>query len=81
MPRQIPFTAFLLAASVLMPAQTTIDLSTQSRNIAFSRAVSTRAFKTGNSLPPICSVGETFFLWLDLQPTLVSHINLRRHSD
>lgn len=51
----------MLAAS-LAQAQTSVDLRTQSRNVDFSTAASTRPVKTGSSLPAICAVGELFFL-------------------
>lgn len=49
----------LLAVPVV--AQTQLDLRTQSRNVDFSSATSTRPFKTGVELPTNCSVGELFF--------------------
>ena len=52
--------ALLLAA--LVQAQTSVDLKTQSRNIDFGAAASTRPAKTGSSLPGICAVGDLFFL-------------------
>jgi len=51
----------LLAASGGLRAQTAIDLKSQSRNIDFSGASTTRPFKTGTVLPATCSVGESFF--------------------
>jgi hypothetical protein len=42
-------------------AQTTVDLRTQSKNVDFSGAVSTKPTKTGTVLPPTCAVGEIFF--------------------
>lgn len=47
--------------AALAPAQTSIDLRKQSRNIDFSAAPSTKPSKTGTALPGLCSVGETFF--------------------
>jgi len=41
--------------------QTSVDLRTQSRNVDFSAAHSTKPLKTGTSLPTTCSVGEMFF--------------------
>src|SRR5689334_18078207 len=41
--------------------QTTIDMRTQTRNVDFSGAGSTRPIKTGTSLPSSCGVGELFF--------------------
>lgn len=53
--------ALLLVASCGLRAQTAIDLKSQSRNIDFTAAGSTRPFKTGTVLPAACAVGETFF--------------------
>jgi hypothetical protein len=50
------FAAFTIAAT----AQTRVDLRTQSRNVDFSAASSTKPSKTGTTLPTTCSVGETF---------------------
>ncbi|HMC61863.1 MAG TPA: hypothetical protein VKJ01_21900 [Candidatus Solibacter sp.] len=50
------FAAFTIAAT----AQTRVDLRTQSRNVDFSAATSTKPSKTGTTLPTACSVGETF---------------------
>jgi hypothetical protein len=42
-------------------AQTTrIDLRTQSKDVDFSGANSTKPFRTGTQLPATCSIGETF---------------------
>jgi hypothetical protein len=45
----------------LASAQTTIDMRTQSKNIDFSGALSTRPVKTGAAMPPVCSQGDLFF--------------------
>jgi len=50
---------FLMAA--LCSAQTLVDLRTQSKNVDFSGAISTRSMKVGNSLPATCVTGELFF--------------------
>src|SRR4051794_20232600 len=42
-------------------AQTLINLGTQSRNIDFSSAQTTRPVKAGSTLPTTCSTGEFFF--------------------
>jgi hypothetical protein len=42
-------------------AQTQIDLRTQAKNVDFTAATSTKPFKTGTVLPPVCAVGEMFF--------------------
>jgi hypothetical protein len=42
-------------------AQTQIDLRTQTRNVDFTGAVSTRPLKTGSALPATCQVGDMFF--------------------
>ncbi|MCC6293393.1 MAG: hypothetical protein IT164_12145 [Bryobacterales bacterium] len=54
--------AGLLMATHLLPGQVRIDLRTQSRNVDFSAAATTKPFKMGGSLPAGCTVGETFFL-------------------
>jgi len=48
-------------------AQTRIDLRTQSRDVDFSGASSTKPSKTGTTPPATCSLGETFFK-TDAQP-------------
>jgi hypothetical protein len=42
--------------------QTAVDLRTQSKNVDFSGAPSTKPFQTGTAIPPICSTGQMFFL-------------------
>ncbi len=42
-------------------AQTQVDLRTQSRNVDFSKAATTKPAKTGTVLPAACSAGEIFF--------------------
>jgi hypothetical protein len=42
-------------------AQTMIDLKTQSKNVDFSSAPSTRPFKSGTVLPASCDVGDMFY--------------------
>lgn len=44
-----------------MAQTTSIDLRSQSRNVDFGSAASTRPFKTGSALPATCTTGETFF--------------------
>lgn len=53
-------TAFLICVAAV--AQTQVDLRTQTKNIDFSSALSTKPAKTGSALPPTCGVGEIFFL-------------------
>ena len=43
-------------------AQTQVDLRTQSKDVDFANAASTRPVKTGVSLPLTCGVGELFFV-------------------
>jgi hypothetical protein len=45
-----------------LSAQTTINLSTQTKNMDFSGAVSTTPAKVGTVLPATCAVGQMFFL-------------------
>ena len=52
----------LAMAPVAAFGQTEIDLRTQSKNVDFSQALSTRTTKIGATLPAACSLGETFFL-------------------
>jgi hypothetical protein len=52
--------ALFAAAIIAATAQTRVDLRTQSRNVDFSAASSTKPSKTGTTLPTTCSVGETF---------------------
>ena len=52
---------FALALPGGLNAQTAIDLKSQSRNIDFSAASTTRPFKTGTVLPAACVTGESFF--------------------
>lgn len=54
--------AGLLASGVVLWGQTQVDLRTQSREVDFSAAQSTKPAKTGSSLPVACGVGEAFFL-------------------
>jgi hypothetical protein len=42
-------------------AQTQVGLRTQSKDVDFGAAASTRPFKTGTSLPSTCGVGEVFY--------------------
>jgi hypothetical protein len=52
-----------LAACVLpLGAQTRVDLRTQSQDIDFTGAPTTKPLKAGVSLPATCGVGEGFFL-------------------
>ena len=50
------------ASQLMLPAQTTLDLRTQTKNVDFTQAVTTKPNKSGAVLPATCSVGETFFL-------------------
>jgi len=52
------------AGGVLHGQVTQLDLHFQSRDIDFSAANATKPFKSGTSLPSVCSVGEMFF-WLN----------------
>jgi hypothetical protein len=45
-----------------LAAQTSVDLPTQSKNVNFQNATSTRPVKTGPALPMTCAQGELFFL-------------------
>ncbi|HXA67357.1 MAG TPA: hypothetical protein VNV82_19520 [Bryobacteraceae bacterium] len=50
------------AASALHGQITQLDLHFQSRDVDFSTANSTAPFKSGASLPSVCSAGQMFFL-------------------
>lgn len=50
-----------LGSAAGLLAQTQLDLRSQSKQVDFSLAPSTRPAKTGTSLPAVCSVGELFF--------------------
>ena len=43
-------------------SQTRLDLQTQAKRVNFTEAQSTKPFKAGMVLPPVCSAGEVFFL-------------------
>ena len=51
----------LLAAIAFADGQTQVDLATQSKNVDFSGAISTKPAKAGTAIPPSCTVGEAFF--------------------
>jgi hypothetical protein len=57
--------AAILALAFLMggaaKSQTMVDMRSQARNIDFSKATATRPFTVGTPLPPVCSIGQTFF--------------------
>jgi hypothetical protein len=61
--KDISLAVSLLAVTLAIPAgaQTQVDLRTQSKNVDFSAAASTKPFRTGTELPATCSVGEAFF--------------------
>ena len=52
--------AFVHAAWCQTP--TAVDLRTQTKDVDFSGALSTRPFQTGSALPANCSVGAMFYL-------------------
>lgn len=43
-------------------AQTAVDLRTQTKNVDFSTAISTKPFQTGTTIPATCAPGQMFFL-------------------
>lgn len=51
----------ILGCWIQLQGQTLIDLRSQSRNVDFSNAASTKPSKTGTTLPVTCATGETFF--------------------
>lgn len=54
--------AFYAVFSLTSFAQTEVDLRTQSKNVDFSGAASTKPSQTGTVVPGTCSPGQTFFL-------------------
>ena len=50
----------IVLLAVIGNGQTRVDLASQGRNIDFSRAASTKPFKTGAVLPVTCSLNEVF---------------------
>ncbi len=54
-----PLAGALFSVSVF--GQTVIDLRSQTKNVDFSGAPSTRPAKTGTALPATCNVGEVYF--------------------
>jgi hypothetical protein len=52
----------LWVLSLPMLAQTTVDLRTQSKNVDFSAAPSTKPIQTGATVPSTCAIGQMFFL-------------------
>jgi hypothetical protein len=53
--------ALLATAAGIIYGQTSVDLRTQSRNVDFGSAASTRPLKTGSALPATCLIGELYF--------------------
>lgn len=51
-----------LGAALLAPAQTQVDLRTQSKAVDFESAPFTKPLKGGNVLPAVCQAGELFYL-------------------
>ena len=53
--------AFGLLVCAFAQAQTRLDLRSQTKNIDFSEAISTRPFRVSSTLPAICTTGEMLF--------------------
>jgi len=57
---------WILAAAALRPVMcqtpTAVDLRTQTKDVDFSAALSTKPFQSGAALPSTCSVGAMFYL-------------------
>ena len=53
-----------MVAVLVIPAsaQTAVDLKTQSKDVDFSGATSTKPLQSGTALPATCSTGQLFFL-------------------
>ncbi len=62
----------IVLLAVIGNGQTRVDLASQGRNIDFSRAASTKPFKTGAVLPVTCSLNEVFLKTDDAGNTLYS---------
>jgi hypothetical protein len=60
MRRSLLIAITLFAGIVNTPGQTLVDLRTQTKNVDFSSALSTKPFRAGASLPLTCNVGEAF---------------------
>jgi hypothetical protein len=58
---QILWVILVLVAASAARAQTRVDLRTQSRNVDFSSASTTKPVRTGTTLPSTCTTGEMFF--------------------
>jgi hypothetical protein len=52
----------VLGAGACVNAQTLVDLSTQSKNVDFSRALSTKPVQVASTLPASCLIGQLIFL-------------------
>ena len=52
---------FLMAAAPFAGAQTKLNLASQSKNVDFSGASSTKPSKVSTAIPAVCSTGELFF--------------------
>ena len=58
------FFRYAIVASIFLylgAAQTLVDVRTQTKDIDFSAASSTKPFKSGTTLPASCAIGEAFF--------------------
>jgi hypothetical protein len=51
-----------MPCAMLTSGQTTVDLRTQSKNVDFSSAASTKPFQAGTAVPSTCTTGQMFFL-------------------
>ena len=52
----------VFASALLAPAQTRVDLRTQTKSVDFSAAQNTKPMKTGSALPTTCAPGDMFLL-------------------
>src|SRR5277367_1938614 len=53
--------AFLLALIPFAYAQTQVDMATQTKDVDFTKAVTTKPAKMGPAVPATCGMGELFF--------------------
>jgi len=62
MPDQLCRTILWALSLPIMLGQTAVDLRTQSKNVDFSAAPSTKPMQTGTTIPATCATGQMFFL-------------------
>src|ERR1700716_2609245 len=58
---QFRYAAVAALVAGLGSGQALVGLATQSKNVDFTGASTTKPFKSGTTLPATCAIGETFF--------------------